>query len=109
MLREGGMIVYSTCTFSKAEDEEIIQYALSLDDSLKVIPLKNCEGFYQNEFGTKLFPHRIHGEGHFVSLLVKEGNKREHSKRIQNIALIVKIFMRNFLIINIKKSKKKLM
>ncbi len=81
MLREGGMLVYSTCTFSKAEDEEIIQYALSLDDSLKVIPLKNCEGFYQNEFGTKLFPHRIHGEGHFVSLLVKEGNKREHSKK----------------------------
>lgn len=81
MLRPGGMIVYSTCTFSKLEDEEIIQYALSLDDSLKVVPLKQCDGFYQNAYGTKLFPHRIQGEGHFVSLLVKEGNKQEYNKK----------------------------
>lgn len=78
MLKPGGYIVYSTCTFSKEEDEEIIQYALSLDDCLEVIPLPYVDGFVQNAYGTKLFPHRIHGEGHFVSLLRKKGDKKEN-------------------------------
>lgn len=71
MLKEGGQLVYSTCTFSKAEDEEIIQYALSLDETLKVEMIPQYAGFVSNEYGTKLFPHRIKGEGHFVSLLTK--------------------------------------
>ena len=78
MLKPGGYIVYSTCTFSKEEDEEIIQYALSLDDCLEVISLPYVDGFAQNAYGTKLFPHRIHGEGHFVSLLRKKGDKKEN-------------------------------
>lgn len=77
MLKEGGMLVYSTCTFSKCEDEEMIQYALSLDDSLHVIPVAYKEGFVQNAYGTKLFPHRVKGEGHFVSLLQKGKHKEE--------------------------------
>lgn len=77
MLREGGTIVYSTCTFSVSEDEEIVQYALSLDPDLKVVPVPYTDGFVQNAYGTKLFPHRIHGEGHFVSILQK-GNLSEH-------------------------------
>ncbi len=81
MLRPGGMILYSTCTFSESEDEEIIQYALSLDTSLKVVPLKQYPGFTQNAFGTKLFPHHVQGEGHFVSLLVKQGNVIQLSKK----------------------------
>ena len=76
MLKEGGCIVYSTCTFSPKEDEEIIQYALSLEPSLHVLPLPQQPGFIQNAYGTKLFPHRIHGEGHFVCLLQK-GEKKE--------------------------------
>ncbi len=71
MLKDGGSIVYSTCTFSPKEDEEVIQYAMSLEPSLHVVPLPQCEGFVQNAYGTKLFPHRIHGEGHFVCLLQK--------------------------------------
>lgn len=77
MLREGGTIVYSTCTFSRCEDEEIIQYALSLDPELHVVPVPDCDGFVQNAYGTKLFPHRIHGEGHFVSVLQK-GTRKNH-------------------------------
>ena len=79
MLKDGGCIVYSTCTFSPKEDEEIIQYALSLEPSLRVVPVKYQEGFVQNQYGTKLFPHRIHGEGHFVCLLQK-GEKRSQQK-----------------------------
>lgn len=81
MLKDDGQMVYSTCTFSEKEDEEIIQYALSLDPSLKVLPVRQTEGFVQNPYGTKLFPHRIQGEGHFVSLLQKgEGKQKQMQK-----------------------------
>ena len=71
MLKQGGYLVYSTCTFSKEEDEEIIQYALEQNADLHVLPVPYCEGFVQNDFGTKLFPHKIQGEGHFTCLLQK--------------------------------------
>ena len=81
MLKEGGMLVYSTCTFARCEDEEVIQYALSLDSELKVIPIPVCDGFVQNEYGTKLFPHRIAGEGHFVCLLQKGEKKQKAAEK----------------------------
>lgn len=88
MLKDGGQIVYSTCTFSPCEDEEIIQYALSLDPALKVLPIKKMDGFTQNAFGTKLFPHRIQGEGHFVSLLQKgEAKRKEKRHSIRETAI----------------------
>ena len=40
MLKPGGMIIYSTCTFSKEENEQSIEYLLSLDDPLN---LSNCQ------------------------------------------------------------------
>ena len=73
MLKPGGTMVYSTCTFSKEEDEDIVSYILSLSSDMHVLPVPYCEGFIQNELGTHLYPHRIQGEGHFVSLLKKEG------------------------------------
>lgn len=63
MLADNGQILYSTCTFSPLEDEETINYLLSLDNSLKVKKMM------------KLFPHKIDGEGHFVCLIEKSGNK----------------------------------
>lgn len=76
MLKPGGMLVYSTCTFSKREDEEIIAYAIEKEPSLRVVDIPYCDGFVQNAYGTKLFPHRVFGEGHFVSLLQKDGEKK---------------------------------
>lgn len=79
LLKDGGYLVYSTCTFSIKEDEEIIEYALNLDDSLKVFPIKMYEGFVNGQTPktkncVRLYPHKIKGEGHFVSLLQKGNN-----------------------------------
>ena len=71
MLKPGGFMVYSTCTFSKEEDEDIVSHILSVCPDMNVIPVPYSEGFVQNELGTHLYPHRIHGEGHFVCLLQK--------------------------------------
>lgn len=86
MLKPGGKIIYSTCTFSKEENEQSIEYLLSLDDSLHLVELPMFEGFDMghpswgntgNEELTKcrrLWPHRIKGEGHFVAMVEKDRN-----------------------------------
>lgn len=83
MLKPGGMIIYSTCTFSKEENEQSIEYLLSLDDSLELVELPMFDGFDTGhvEWGNtnnedlkkcrRLWPHRIKGEGHFVALVHK--------------------------------------
>lgn len=84
MCKPGGMILYSTCTFSPKEDEEVIEYALSICPELKVLPLKKYEGFEEglseNTKGcVRLYPHRIAGEGHFIALLQK-GDRTKKKK-----------------------------
>ena len=76
LLKDGGQLVYSTCTFSIQEDEEIIEYALSICPDLKVLPIKMYEGFSSGLTDlthncVRLYPHKIKGEGHFVALLQK--------------------------------------
>lgn len=86
MLKPGGTIIYSACTFSKEENEQSIEYLLSLDDSLKIVELPMIDGFDTGhpEWGNtnnsdltkcrRLWPHRIEGEGHFVAMVTKELN-----------------------------------
>lgn len=45
MLKPGGMLLYSTCTFSPEENEQSIEYLLSLDESLSLIELPMFDGF----------------------------------------------------------------
>lgn len=79
LLKDGGQLVYSTCTFSKKENEDIVEYALSLHPQLKLLPIKKYAGFAEGltdktKNCVRLYPHKIKGEGHFVALLQK-GNK----------------------------------
>ena len=83
-LRPGGTMLYSTCTFSPEENEQSVEYLLSLDDSLYLKEVPKYTGFDDGhpEWGTtgnadlvkcaRLWPHRIKGEGHFVALIGKK-------------------------------------
>lgn len=84
MLRSGGRIVYSTCTFAPAEDEECIVRFLKRHSDFKVVKGKAYAGFEPgnpdwaegNECVKdthRLWPHKINGEGHFAALLVHQG------------------------------------
>ena len=85
MLKPGGKILYSTCTFAPLENEKSVEYLLSLDEELRICDFKKFEAFDDghpewsdsgNEDLAKcarLWPHRIEGEGHFVALVEKEG------------------------------------
>ena len=87
MLKPGGTMVYSTCSFSYEEDEEVIDYLLTNTDAfLKEIP--GSPLFYKsknNGYGIHLFPFLFPGEGHFVALINKPGTlaKRENKQYYQ--------------------------
>lgn len=65
MLKPGGVIVYSTCTFSKEENEDVIEYFLKRHPDFT---LEEMERFW---------PHKVDGEGHFVAKLVRRGSVNE--------------------------------
>ena len=93
MLKKGGQMVYSTCTFAKEEDEEVVQYLCSTMPDMHVIPVPDrYEGFMPGilegfEDCVRLYPHRLRGEGHFAALLQKDGTAaktavKQHSDRM---------------------------
>lgn len=97
MLKPGGMMLYSTCTFDGRENEEIIEHLLNHCPEFEIQDMTFYEGFTQgkphltkgqNPSLTKtvrIFPHKMKGEGHFLALLKKGGEpvkiKPEKSNR----------------------------
>lgn len=103
MLRPGGRLVYSTCTFAPAENEGSIAGFLERHPEYKVISVERPEGFesgkpewfeFTGEASTntekstatydeevcrelektlRIWPHKVNGEGHYLAVLEKEG------------------------------------
>ncbi len=73
MLKDGGTIVFSTCTFSKEENEGSIHRFLERHPEFSVQNVSVYEGMEQSELGVRLWPHKIKGEGHFFAVLKKAG------------------------------------
>ena len=69
-LRPGGIFIYSTCTYNPLEDEENVEWiAKTLGaDVLSCHPLPE---WGLTETNTHFYPHRVKGEGFFVSVLRK--------------------------------------
>ena len=59
MLKGGGKLAYSTCTFAPEEDERQVENFLRAHPQMRLIKQE------------KLYPHHIAGEGHFVALFEK--------------------------------------
>lgn len=79
MLRPGGMLLYSTCTFSPLEDEENILKLLENHKDLSLVDIPKSDGMAEGLMGLKeaarVFPHRVKGEGHFLALVQKENRE----------------------------------
>lgn len=89
MLKPGGMLLYSTCTFSPMEDEGTVAKILAADSHMELVQMDGYEGFApgmpelvdsENEEIRKcvrIFPHRLDGEGHFLALFKKSEEAAE--------------------------------
>lgn len=91
MLKPGGMILYSTCTFDAEENEGTILHLLKEYPEFTIEDIIPYEGFAEGrpayaegreEFNktVRIFPHRMHGEGHYLALLKKGKAKIEDKK-----------------------------
>lgn len=71
-LKPEGILVYSTCTYNREENEENIQWACEqLGAKLLRPQIDAFEGIVQSDYGLRFYPHRIEGEGFFISVLKK--------------------------------------
>lgn len=90
MLLPGGMMFYSTCTFSPLENEKTITHLLKERLDMEVIPMEDYEGFaegltsYRGEvfdesckLCRRIWPHKMSGEGHFMALLHKKSGTQQ--------------------------------
>ncbi|MFT3982426.1 MAG: RsmF rRNA methyltransferase first C-terminal domain-containing protein [Lachnospiraceae bacterium] len=92
MLRPGGRLVYSTCTFAPEENEGSIGRFLRRHPEYRVLPVKKTGGmsdgmpvwaFREEEIiaslknTIRLWPHHLEGEGHFIAVLEKAGSVPE--------------------------------
>ena len=71
LLRVGGRLVYSTCTFAPEENEQVIEAFLAKHPEF-VPETVDAPWFTPGEIGTfRLWPHKLKGEGHFGAVLRK--------------------------------------
>ena len=75
MVRPGGRLVYSTCTFAPEEDE--LAVAAFLENHPEFEPeIIKAPWFVPGENGShRLWPHKLLGEGHFAAVLRKKGDE----------------------------------
>ncbi|OPZ94499.1 MAG: Ribosomal RNA small subunit methyltransferase F [Firmicutes bacterium ADurb.Bin419] len=83
MLRPGGYLVYSTCTFSPEENEQMISAFLNSHKDYELVEVPKTGGIDHGrpqwsdnnpelKKTARLWPHKVKGEGHFVALLHKK-------------------------------------
>ena len=81
MLKPGGTMVYSTCSFSYEEDEEVIDHLLNnTDASLKEIEKSPLYYVSDKGYGVHLLPSLFPGEGHYIALINKPGDLQKKNK-----------------------------
>lgn len=84
MLKPGGRLVYSTCTFAPAENEGSVSRFLERWPEFNLIPIEKevfggegCDGTQNLACTLRLWPHKIKGEGHFAAVFKKAGELPE--------------------------------
>ena len=87
-LKRDGILVYSTCTFNREENEENVRWICEeLGADILKIDLNGNEDITITDFGYRFYPHKTRGEGFFLSVLRKNTsparsmkNKNEEKK-----------------------------
>lgn len=83
-LKEGGLLIYSTCTFNPEENEKNIEWLQGIKGvesiRLDLIPDWGIEEIkYKGIFGYGFYPGRVRGEGFYISVCRKTGESLYNS------------------------------
>ncbi|MGN0797799.1 MAG: RsmB/NOP family class I SAM-dependent RNA methyltransferase [Christensenellales bacterium] len=104
MLKKGGKMIYSTCTFEVEENERTIERFLDRHGDMSIVEpcvrfddckVDNTEKGYDSiAMAQRVFPHRYKGEGHFFCVMQKAGmsDSAASEKPVKVPAAMIKIF-----------------
>jgi len=90
-LKTDGILVYSTCTYNREENEENVQWICEeLGAFLLKIDLNGNQEITVSDYGYRFYPHKTKGEGFFLAVLRKNSfvtkstkNKKDDKKGIK--------------------------
>lgn len=94
MLKPGGVLVYSTCTFSPLENEQSVADFLQSHPEFELDNLQDHSLFAPGEPAwanpplaelsrtARLWPHLLHGEGHYLARMRKQADADTHHKDV---------------------------
>ena len=86
LVRPGGVLVYSTCTFAPEENEQQVAGFLAAHPDWELLPIPGHDGFAPGRPDwspggppelartVRLWPHKLRGEGHFIAKLGRPGH-----------------------------------
>ncbi|MBI3509693.1 MAG: rRNA methyltransferase [Bacteroidetes bacterium] len=87
-LKENGILIYSTCSFNEEENEKNIAWlkekinfeslSLQLPEEWRI-----TETFHNGIYGYRFFPHRLKGEGFFMSVLQKKDRPEKNPGKLK--------------------------
>lgn len=100
MLRPGGYLLYSTCTYSPEENEQVVETLLQGEKGFRVVEIPECTEEFCRKNGVdqghpewsvtkeeqlkhcrRFWNHRVRGEGQFAALLQKNSEELERESR----------------------------
>jgi 16S rRNA C967 or C1407 C5-methylase (RsmB/RsmF family)/NOL1/NOP2/fmu family ribosome biogenesis protein len=89
-LKKEGLLIYATCSYSKEEDEEIVDWMmkqlrvksqeLRVNKVWNIVEVKTDNGGY----GYRFFPDKLKGEGFFIACFRKTDGEEESYFKIKN-------------------------
>ena len=101
-LKEDGILVYATCSYSQQEDEQILDWlaktysvasiSLEINEEWGIVTVSSHE---KDMIGYRFFPDKVQGEGFFIAAMQKKEEtetvkapryKTRHDKKIQQMA-----------------------
>ncbi|WP_343799937.1 RsmF rRNA methyltransferase first C-terminal domain-containing protein [Bacillus carboniphilus] len=97
MLRPGGRLVYSTCTFSPEENEGVISQFIQSNPYFEIEDIQVYEGFGKGRVDwiddgheqigktVRIWPHQVQGEGHYLAVLKKTDGEEVSKLKIAKV------------------------
>ena len=83
-LKEGGTIIYSTCSYSESEDEDIAEWLIDeiglVSARINILPEWNIvetQSAKHSAYGYRFYPDKVKGEGFFIAAFSKGEKKAQ--------------------------------